>query len=97
MKLNEKWILFLIATLVTFSGIWYSLFKGTAASDVPANLAFDDINFYMCVVDAYNKENDINLSYATSLSDAQLGTIKEVYCIGEAKEEGDKVVSTTGL
>ena len=46
----------------------------------PANSAFEDQNFYNCVVDAYNKENSKSVSYTTSLSDAQLKTIKKLYC-----------------
>lgn len=46
----------------------------------PANKYFDDDNFYKCVVDAYNKENNTSIPYTQNLSDSQLGSIKNVNC-----------------
>lgn len=97
MKLNEKWILFLIATIVTFSGIWYSLFKETSANEVPANSAFDDMNFYMCVVDAYNQENQTNVEYSYSLSDEELASISSLVCHGWSLSDDEKIISVNGL
>ncbi len=44
----------------------------------PACGLFKDENFYNAVVDAYNKENDMNLPYTISLNRTLLSTIKEV-------------------
>ena len=57
----------------------------------PANSAFDDQNFYNCVVDAYNEENSKSVSYTTNLSDAQLKTIKSLDCYLK------NIISTEGL
>ena len=45
-----------------------------------ANKAFEDQNFYNCVVDAYNTENSKSVSYTTNLSDSQLQTIENISC-----------------
>ena len=48
MKLNNKILISLLGGLVIFY-IVSSLFRGTYSLDeVPANPAFDDINFYKC-------------------------------------------------
>ena len=46
----------------------------------PANPAFTDDNFYKCIIDAYNEENDIDLSYDVSLTDEQLSNIETLNC-----------------
>ena len=65
--------------------------------NAPANKAFDDQNFYNCVIDAYNEENKTSLSYTTNLTTEQLKTIKEVSCYGYEKEDSEKITSTKGL
>ena len=57
----------------------------------PANNAFEDDNFYQCVVDAYNSENGTNVAYTDSLSDSQLETITKLSC------HTDKIVSAKGV
>ena len=48
--------------------------------NAPANSAFDDQNFYNCVVDSYNYSNDALLSYTTNMSDAQLESMNSLSC-----------------
>ena len=95
MKFSKKIMLFLIATVVTFFGIGYTLLSDTyAVSVLPANLDFEDINFYKCVVDAYNSNNNTNIDYTVSLSDEELATITRLICIDSVD---DKITSTKGL
>ena len=97
MKLNNKLLISLLGGLVIFY-IISSLFRGTYSLDeVPANPAFDDINFYKCVIDAYNKENKTNLSYNTNLTDEQLKTITNLICHGYNKKEENKISSIKGV
>ena len=63
----------------------------------PANNAFTDDNFYKCVVDAYNKENETSLPYTTDLNDEQLKTITKLSCNGLYKSKEDKIKSATGI
>ena len=56
----------------------------------PANKYFDDDSFYKCVVDAYNRENKASIPYTQNLSDSQLGSIKEVKCMGYFASEAVK-------
>lgn len=63
----------------------------------PANNAFTDDNFYKCVIDAYNKENETSLPYTTDLSDEQLKTITKLSCNGLYKSKEDKIKSATGI
>ena len=46
----------------------------------PANTAFDDMNFYKCVVDQYNKQTGKKASYNVKLTDNQLKSIGELSC-----------------
>ena len=63
----------------------------------PANKYFDNDSFYRCVVDAYNKENSTSIPYTQSLSDSQLGSIKEVKCGGYNVSDDNKVKSAKGV
>ena len=63
----------------------------------PANKYFDDDNFYKCVVDAYNKENNTSIPYTQNLSDSQLGSIKNVNCSGINKSDNAQVKSAKGV
>ena len=63
----------------------------------PANKYFDDDNFYKCVVDAYNRENNTSIPYTQSLSDSQLGSIKWVDCSGYNKSDNVLVKSAKGV
>ena len=58
----------------------------------PANKYFDDDNFYKCVVDAYNNENNPSIPYTQSLSDSQLGSIKKVIVSDYAEVKSAKGV-----
>ena len=66
--------------------------------NAPANKAFDDQNFYNCVIDAYNKENSASLPYTTNLTTEQLKTIIGVFCSKTYNtDDSKKIVSTKGL
>ena len=45
-----------------------------------ANSAFEDDNFYQCVVKAYNSTNGASLSVSSNLTDDQLQTIINLDC-----------------
>lgn len=98
---DKKILLFVIATIVTSFGIGYTMLKGTSAtntlSDVPANPAFDDINFYKCVVDAYNGENNTSYDYTTSLSDEELETITKLDCSAGGLMDEEKIDNSNGI
>lgn len=49
----------------------------------PANPAFDDENFYKCVIDNYNDENNKSISYNTNLTNSQLSSINGLWCSGK--------------
>ena len=72
MRVNEKWMLFLIATFVSFFGIVDTLLKRTEASEIVMNSYFNDVNFYRCIVDSYNQDNNTDIDYSTSLTDSQM-------------------------
>ena len=91
-NIEKKWTILIVATFVTFFGIGYTLLKGTSAvTEVPTNPAFDDMNFYKCVVDAYNKKNKTDLGYDINLTDEQLQTIINLTC------NEKNVVSSSGV
>lgn len=64
---------------------------------LPANNAFIDDNFYKCVIDAYNKENDMTVAYEDFIDDIQLSTINTVICDGVNKDDNEKIVSLNGI
>lgn len=55
------------------------------------NDSFNDTIFYNCVIDAYNFENNEELSYTSVLTDAQLASIKSLVC------EYEDIRDTKGL
>ena len=63
----------------------------------PANSAFTDQNFYNCVIDAYNVENDANKGYTDSLTDNELKKITRLNCDGYKKSDEEKIINTSGL
>ncbi|MBO5183552.1 MAG: leucine-rich repeat domain-containing protein, partial [Bacilli bacterium] len=63
----------------------------------PANSAFKDENFYKCVVDNYNQQNNTSIGYDVSLTDEQLETITSVKCDGTDKESNERINNTSGL
>ena len=64
-NIDKKWALFAIATIFSFYGIFYTLINTTFAVEyvLPIDKHFDDMNFYECVVDSYNLEFSMNMSY----------------------------------
>ena len=62
----------------------------------PANNAFKDENFYKCVVDAYNKENDTTLGYDVNLTEEQLNNITGLYCDSNNDNE-KKITDISGI
>ena len=63
----------------------------------PANSAFEDENFYKCVVDAYNKKNNKSVAYTTSLSNSQLKTITNLDCSNKGIVSASGVEKLIGL
>ena len=61
------------------------------------NPAFDDVNFYKCVVDAYNKKNNPDKTIQDNLTDEELQTITELSCSGSNKQDSEKIISAKGL
>ena len=51
-----------------------------AASEKPATTAFDDMNFYRCIIDNYNEQKGTKLSYKTKLTNNQLNSISDLFC-----------------
>ena len=102
-NIEKKWLLFVIATVVSCYGIGYNLIKGTRATDnmMPVNDAFDDVNFYRCVVDSYNMEYSTEYDYTTyNLSDDELSMITYLDCNGvddEYNVRDDRVKSVKGI
>lgn len=86
MKIRKKVILFLIPILIISCFVFIDFNKNINISieykkyATPVNLAFTDDNFYKCVIDAYNEENDTDLSYDVSLTDEQLSNIETLNC-----------------
>lgn len=44
------------------------------------NISFNDENFYQCVIDNYNEEHNVLLSYDENLTDEQLSEIDSLWC-----------------
>ena len=95
----DKWFLFIFSTLVIFFGIGNELFKGTNADSLPVNDAFDDMSFYMCVMDAYNSKNNTKNEYTYNLSDTELASITKLDCseIGNEIDDVKKIKSAKGI
>ena len=66
------------------------------AEEIP-NQAFDDYNFYKCVIDNYNTKNTKEEEYTHNLTDDELNTITNLSCSGKSKTEEEKIVSVKGL
>ena len=89
-------ILLPILIICIVGSVYYNLTKPTKINNfiaskiykTPANKAFTDENFYKCVVDAYNSNNNASVAYTESLTDEQLSTITRLYC---AKKEINNV------
>ncbi len=46
----------------------------------PVNSYFKDQNFYNCIIDAYNKENNTSYTYDYNLNEEELSSIKKLEC-----------------
>lgn len=80
--------------VILFGYITVSLVNDTYSIE---NTDFEDINFYRCVVDAYNEENGTSIDYLSDkLTDEQLGSIKSVSCMADEFEKHD-ILSVDGL
>ncbi|MEG2620976.1 MAG: hypothetical protein RSA10_02645, partial [Bacilli bacterium] len=86
-KVNTKvWIFALVLIIFFIVLITVSLknnaskLKGTARFEIPANTAFKDNNFYRCVVNAYNEENNTKHDINYNLSDVELTKITKLDC-----------------
>ena len=84
--------------IVLLLGVNYNVTNPTKINKIiantyktPANKAFTDQNFYNCVIDNYNSENNTRLAYTTSLTNEQLSSIKKLSCIEKS------ITSTNGL
>ncbi len=74
----KKEILFLIGALLFLP-------KTVVHAAIYSN--FSDNNFYKCVVDSYNTEQNATVSYSEQLTDQQLSTIKILHC--EHRDDND--------
>ncbi len=105
MKLVKKLIILNVIVSILGLIIYYSLGAPTTINaliaskvyDSPANNAFEDQNFYNCVIDAYNETNNTQEPYTTNLSDSQLKTITDLFCRGRNKDLAEKVTSAKGI
>lgn len=68
------------------------LFANLSGDEAPVNTAFDDINFYKCVVDRYNTEEKASKNYKEdSLNDSELSRISYLDCSNQ------NIKSTKGI
>lgn len=63
---------FILVDNILYKPTKLNSFIASKVYKTPANKAFTDDNFYKCVVDAYNFQNQTNLAYTDSLTDGQL-------------------------
>ena len=70
----------IIGGVIIFTAMF---FLPSIVNAAPANPTFTDDEFYACVVDNYNKENDTDYGYDTNLTDEQLESIQSLYCVSE--------------
>lgn len=97
-NIDKKWTLFVIATVVCFYGICYTLLNYTfAASVIPVDKNFDDINFYQCVVDSYNYTYSLDLSYESKMDYNKLKKLTILKCDDTKTLDRDKIVSVKGI
>ena len=108
-KVSKKILISSSLVLLTLVGVTlcidYALFKPTKINSfiaskiykTPANTAFTDENFYKCVIDAYNSNNNASVAYTESLTDEQLETIKHLNCNGYNKSDEEKIINVNGL
>lgn len=61
------------------------------------NNTFEDNNFYKCVIDSYNRNNSLSVSYDTKLSDEELSMVTSLNCNGKDKNETERINSVKGI
>ena len=92
---NKK---FYISTLMISIVLVITFFVIRTKAVTPANPAFDDYNFYKCVIDAYNDLISYDdVEYNHNLSDSELQAINHLTCNGSKVADSEKIVSTNGL
>ena len=101
-KLNKK--LKIISSIILLSiilpiSIVYVFYKPTTINKLISNKLyketvssyFNDTNFYNCIIDIYNHENNTNKPYTYNLSESELASIKNVSC------DNKEITDTTGI
>lgn len=74
------------------------LFANLSGDETPINTAFDDINFYKCVVDRYNTEEKASKNYKEdSLSNSELSRISNLDCSNQAIKSVKGIEKLTNL
>ena len=99
-NIDKKWFLFAMATVVSFYGICYTLFNSTFAMkyDMPIDSHFEDMNFYKCVVDSYNLEFSMDVSYDDIMDYDKLRKLSILKCNKrEDSLEQEKIISVKGI
>lgn len=99
-NIDKKWLLFIMATVVSFYGICYTLVNSTFAMkfDMPIDSHFEDMNFYKCVVDSYNLEFSMNVSYNDIMDYDKLRNLSTLSCNKKQDTlEVDKIISVKGI
>lgn len=76
------------------------LFANLSGDEAPVNTAFDDINFYKCVVDRYNTEENASKKYndeQDSLNNDELSRISYLDCSNQNIKSTKGIEKLTGL
>lgn len=74
------------------------LFANLSGDEAPVNTAFDDINFYKCVVDRYNTEEKASKNYKEdSLSNSELSRISNLDCSNQTIKSVKGIEKLTDL
>ena len=76
------------------------LFANLSGDETPVNTAFDDINFYKCVVDRYNIEENASKNYNDEqdrLNDDELSYIINLDCSNQNIKSAKGIEKLTGL
>ena len=76
------------------------LFANLSGDEAPVNTAFDDINFYKCVVDRYNTEENASKKYndeQDSLNNDELSRIGYLDCSNQNIKSTKGIEKLTGL
>ena len=96
-KINKKkaFIVLFITIFISIVAICIINPKGlnkllASVTDVP-NSNFEDKEFYSCVIDSYNAENNTNKLYTDNLTDKELASLKTLTC------SNNNITNTVGL